>query len=97
LPSELDQFPNDQTMLDWERPLAAITRYHMRDFIAAIEAGARPAADIEEAHISTSTCVLANTALKLGRALNWDSHHVIGDAEANAMMARPYRAPWAHP
>ncbi|MEJ0060106.1 MAG: Gfo/Idh/MocA family oxidoreductase [Terricaulis sp.] len=97
LASELDQFPADQAMLDWERPLAAITRYHMRDFITAIEAGTRPAADIEEAHISTSTCVLANTALKLGRTLNWDGHHVVGDPEADAMMARAYRAPWVHP
>ena len=37
--------------------------------------------------------------LKLGRALTWDpaKHEVVGDAEANALLRRPYRAPWQHP
>ncbi|MES1200611.1 MAG: Gfo/Idh/MocA family oxidoreductase [Pseudomonadota bacterium] len=98
LPLELEQFPNDRvTMQDWEWPLAAITRYHMRDFLNAIAHRTLPAADIEEGHISTSCCVLANTAMKLGRSLNWDGHHVIGDDEADRALARPYRAPWVHP
>ncbi|HVZ99168.1 MAG TPA: Gfo/Idh/MocA family oxidoreductase [Caulobacterales bacterium] len=97
LASELDEYPLDAQMQDWEQPLAAITRHHLRDFLAAIESGGRPTADIEEGHKSTACCILANTALKLGRTLHWDGHAVIGDDEADRVLARPYRAPWAHP
>jgi hypothetical protein len=38
-------------------------------------------------------------SMKLGRSLRWDSRagQVVGDAEANALLRRPYRAPWTHP
>jgi predicted dehydrogenase len=99
LAPEFAQFPNDQSMPGWEQALQAITRHNMRDFLAAIASGARPASDIEEGHISTGTCILANMSLKLGRALAWDAdrQRVIGDEEANALLARPFRAPWVHP
>jgi hypothetical protein len=44
-------------------------------------------------------CVLANLSLQLKRALAWDEANgqVIGDEEANHLLARPYRAPWLHP
>jgi hypothetical protein len=56
-------------------------------------------ADIEEGHISTASCILANVAMQVGRPLAWDSakHEVAGDAEANRLLARPYRAPWVRP
>ena len=56
-------------------------------------------ADIEEGHISTATCILANMALGLGRTLAWDpaKSQVVGDDEANRLLRRPYRAPWVHP
>jgi hypothetical protein len=36
---------------------------------------------------------------KLGRSLTWDhaKGEVVGDAEANKLLARPYRAPYVHP
>ena len=98
LPDETDRYPLDATWwLNWEQPLAALTRHHMRDFLDAVDAGRRPTADIEEGHKSTACCILANTAMKLGRTLNWDGQHVVGDAEADAALARAYRAPWTHP
>ena len=56
-------------------------------------------ADIEEGYISTTSCILANMALNLGRTLAWDpqANRVVGDDEANRLLARPYRAPWVHP
>ena len=34
--------------------------------------------------------------MKLGRTLRWDDkkEEVIGDREANALLVKPYRAPW---
>jgi hypothetical protein len=71
----------------------------MRNFVAAIRTNGRPAADIEQGHISTASCILANMSMKLGRPLKWDAdaQRVIGDDEANSLLARPYRSPWIHP
>ncbi len=76
-----------------------VLRAHMRDFLRAIDERSRPVADIEQGHISTACCVLANISLDLGRSLRWDSarHQVAGDAEANRRLARTYREPWTHP
>ena len=56
-------------------------------------------ADIEEGHISTAACILANVSMKLGRTLEWDYAKgvLVGDEEANRLLRRPYRAPWVHP
>jgi len=37
--------------------------------------------------------------MQLGRTLVWDpkAGRVVGDAEANRLLARPYRSPWVHP
>jgi hypothetical protein len=56
-------------------------------------------ADIEEGHISTASCILANVAMQLGHPLVYDPKQraVAGDAEANKLLRRPYRQPWPHP
>lgn len=99
LDMEAGRYAGDAAMPEWERPLQVMTRWHMRDFLAAIAARRAPAASIEEGAISTSCCVLANIALRLGRTLEWDAENqrVIGDDAANALLARPYRAPWRRP
>ena len=96
---ELDKYPEDRTEKDLEKHVAPSIRGHMKDLLAAIDTRAKPVADIEQGHISTATCILANLALGLGRTLNWDTEHhrVAGDDEANALLTRPYRAPWVHP
>jgi predicted dehydrogenase len=96
---ELDQYPEDRTEKDLEKQCAPATRGHMRNFLSCIGTRGRPVADIEEGHISTSSCILANLSMKLGRSLAWDSSagKVTGDDEANRLLRRPYRAPWQHP
>ena len=56
-------------------------------------------ADVEQGHISTAACILANLSMQLGRTLRWDAENgrVIDDEEANRLLKRPYRAPWKHP
>src|SRR5688572_18957048 len=96
---EREQYPEDIGEKDIELHAAPATRAHMRDFMAAIGSRGRPVADIEEGHISTASCILANLAMQLGRPLAWDAAkgQVTGDAEANRLLKRPYRTPWIHP
>lgn len=96
---ELDQYPEDRTEKDLERHVAPAVRGHMVDFLNRIDDRGRPVSDIEEGYISTTACILANLALKLGRTLAWDpkSGRVIADDEANSLLSRPYRSPWVHP
>jgi predicted dehydrogenase len=96
---ELDKYPEDRTEKDLEVHVASANRAHQRDFLRAIASRGKPVADIEQGHISTASCILANLAMKLGRSLAWDAdkHEVAGDAEANKLLRRPYRAPWVHP
>jgi hypothetical protein len=71
----------------------------MQNFLQAIDDKKRPVADIEEWHISTASCILANLSMKLGRPLVYDPSRkmVVADAEATAMLKRNYRGPWKHP
>ncbi len=96
---ELEEYPEDKTEKDLERHVAPAIRGHMKNFLEAIEKRSRPVADIEEGFISTASCIMANMACGLGRTLAWDpaKSRFIGDDEANALMTRPYRAPWVHP
>jgi predicted dehydrogenase len=96
---ELEQYPEDKTEKDLERQCAPAIRRHMQDFLGAIATRGKPVADIEEGHISTATCILANMSLALGRTLAWDAANgkVAGDEEANRLLRRAYRAPWVHP
>jgi predicted dehydrogenase len=96
---ELDKYPEDKTERDLERHVAPALRRHWEDFLAAIRTRGRPVADIEQGHISTASCILANLALQLNRTLTWDAakHSVVGDEEANRLLRRPDRKPWVHP
>ena len=96
---EFEQYPEDKTEKDLERHVAPAIRGHMKDFLKAIDNRSKPVADIEEGHISTASCILANLAMKTGRTLYWDpvKQEVRGDAEANHLLKRPYRSPWQHP
>ena len=96
---ELEQYPEDKTEKDLEKHTAPANRAHMRDFLAAIDSRGRPIADIEQGHISTASCILANLAHQLGRPLAWDAAkgQVANDPEANRLLKRSYRQPWIHP
>lgn len=97
--TEVDQYPEDKTEPDLELHSAHAVRYHMQDWLNAVDARTRPVADIEEGHMSTVACVLANLSMQLGRPLRWDAAKgaVLDDPEANGLLARPYRKPWEHP
>jgi predicted dehydrogenase len=96
---ELEQYPEDKTEEALEKHVAPAIRVHMKDFLKAIANRSKPVADIEQGYISTTSCILANLSMKLGRSLTWDpaAGRIVNDAEANKLLLRPYRAPWKHP
>ena len=96
---EREKYPEDVTEADIELNAAPATRLHMLDFLAAIDQRSRPVADIEDGHISTASCILANIGMELGRGVSYDPkrREVTGDAEATRLLTRAYRKPWVHP
>ena len=96
---EREKYPEDLNEQDIELHAASATRMHMKNFIDAIDNKTRPVADIEQGHISTASCILANISMQLGRAVRYDHKkmEVIGDPEATKLLQRPYRGPWEHP
>jgi predicted dehydrogenase len=96
---EYEKYPEDKSEKDLERHVASAIREHMRDFLKARESRGKPVADIEQGHISTASCILANLSMQLGRSLSWDpaKHQIVHDDEANKLLKRPYRAGYEHP
>jgi predicted dehydrogenase len=96
---EKEKYPEDLKEPQIELNAAPATRLHMLDFIKAIENNSKPVADIEEGHISTASCILANLSMDLGRPLVYDpaTKTVRGDEEATRLLKRKYRGEWKHP
>lgn len=99
---ELDKYPTDKVdEKDWrlELHVASAIRQHMRDFLKAVDERSKPIADIEQGHISSASCILANHSMNLERTLTFDptTHTVVDDDEANSLLAREYRKPYSHP
>lgn len=96
---EKEKYPEDLTEKGIELNTAPATRLHMLDFLAAIDRGGRPVADIEEGHISTASCILANMSMAVKRPLIYDPTKkiVLNDVEATGLLRRAYRDPWLHP
>ncbi|MCB0835722.1 MAG: Gfo/Idh/MocA family oxidoreductase [Bacteroidetes bacterium] len=96
---EKEKYPEDVTEERIELNAAPATRLHMLDFLGAIEKNKRPVADIQEGHISSASCIMANLSMELGRSIVYDPENrkVVGDKEATQRLAREYRGPWQHP
>lgn len=97
---EGEKYPEDEHEKDGDFPAAPATRHNMQNFLEAVDKRTLPISDIEVAHISTASCILANMSMKLGgRPLSYDpkTRKIVGDDEANQLLRRPYRKPWERP
>ncbi|MCF0072098.1 Gfo/Idh/MocA family oxidoreductase [Dyadobacter sp. CY261] len=65
-----------------------------QNWIESIQSGKQTISHAEIAHRSCTACLLAHTAMKLGRKVKWDpkKENFIDDKEATAMLSRPQRA-----
>ena len=74
---------------------------HWANFVEALRSGkdADLHADINDGHLSTSLCHLANISYRLGRSLKFDGKQekFTHDAEADKMLTRIYRKPYTVP
>jgi myo-inositol 2-dehydrogenase / D-chiro-inositol 1-dehydrogenase len=69
---------------------------HHGNWLTSIQTRKPAVTTPEEAHRSTSACILCWIAMKLGRKLTWDpvKEVFIGDDQANSMRSRPQRSPY---
>lgn len=67
-----------------------------RNWLESIQNDKQTISHVEIAQRSCSACLLAHTAMKLGRKLKWDpaKEQFLNDKEANATLSRPQRAPY---
>jgi predicted dehydrogenase len=96
---EKEEYPEDLEEKDNELNAAPATRRHMLDWLAAVDQGSKPVADVLNGHISTASCILANLSMEAGRPLVYDPAQriVVDDPEVTSMLQRDYRGPWEHP
>ena len=73
-----------------------LDRQHARNFVDCVKSRKRPNADIEEGYRTAVMSHLGNISTRLGRTLQWDSakEQIVGDADANRWLSKPYREPW---
>jgi myo-inositol 2-dehydrogenase / D-chiro-inositol 1-dehydrogenase len=69
---------------------------HHLDWVTSMLTRKQGATSPEQAHRSTSACIVGWIAMKLGRKLTWDpkAEKFAGDDAANALLSRPERAPY---
>ncbi|MFZ2641859.1 MAG: Gfo/Idh/MocA family oxidoreductase [Verrucomicrobiia bacterium] len=69
---------------------------HHLDWLTSVLTRQPAATTPEQAHRSTSVCIVSWIAMKLGRKLRWDpqAERFVGDDAANAMLTRTERAPY---
>lgn len=82
--------------LESDSPRLYVSDNHHKDFLDCIRSRKLPICDVAIGHRTATACHLANIAIQLGRPLRWDAvkEEFPGDAEANALLQRPYRKPW---
>lgn len=100
----VDSYQSWKTFMGKNRepgPYANAGGDHYKNFIDAVRARDPKLlnAPIEEGHLSSALCHLANISYRLGRSLEFDpeKEQFVGDDEANAMLTRQYREPYVVP
>ena len=77
-------------------PPAPDDNRHFEVFLENVRQRKQPFASTETGYYASNIGHLMNISWQVGRAIRWDGRkeQVIGDREANALVMKPYRAPW---
>ncbi len=67
---------------------------HWACFLNCVKSRKEPISDVHSHMKMLNVCHLAGISARLGREVKWDhiAEQIIGDEQANSMLARPYRA-----
>jgi predicted dehydrogenase len=70
---------------------------HYRNWLDCVKSREEPIEPVEVGHSTANICHCGNIAMRLKRKLRWnpDTETFVDDAEADQMLRRPYREPWA--
>ncbi|GAB3540433.1 Gfo/Idh/MocA family oxidoreductase [Pontibacter brevis] len=81
--------PNEIHLID--------SKEHHGNWLESIKSRNPPIAPVEVGHRSCSACLIHQIAMKLKRTVYWDpiKERFRNDDEANSMLSRPQRSPWA--
>jgi len=73
-----------------------VSENHYRNFLDCVKSRQPTITPIATAHHSAIPGHLGLISMLVGRKLKWNprSEHISHDAEATALLSRPYRAPW---
>jgi len=73
-----------------------VSKEHHQDFLKSVKTRKDPVSDVEAGHKASLLGMLAETSVRLKRALKWDpvKELFVGDDEANNLLKRPMRSPW---
>ncbi len=76
---------------------ASLTVLHTGNFLDCVRSRAKPSADIEIGHRSTTFSLIANISLSVKQRLEWDAdrERFTNSEEANGMLHYEYRKPWS--
>ena len=93
---------NDRFEVHWRDGKVETTKAaggaHEGNFLDCVKSRKRPNADVEIGRLSTMLCHLGNVSYKLGRDVKFDpKSERFGDAEANKLLKKEYRAGYELP
>jgi len=82
-----------------EKKVGGSKENHHEVFLECLRSRKRPEADVEVGHYASNPGHLMNIAMRVGRRVRWDpkAEQFIDDPQANALVTKPYRAPWVLP
>lgn len=91
-------FPNARgapPVVEKSKDLAEMNVPHWKNFLECLKTRAKPISDIETCVRSTTTCILANLALRHGMTLDWDDKaFTVKQHEVKPYLKAKYRSPW---
>jgi predicted dehydrogenase len=90
-PNEKGSEPVEEKRREW----ADMNVPHWNNFLACVRSREKPISEIETCVRSTTTCLLANLAMRHGMTLDWDDKaFTVKQAAVKPYLKVKYRAPW---
>jgi predicted dehydrogenase len=91
-------FPNEkgaEPIAETSKDLSEMNVPHWRNFLECVRSRQKPTSDIETCVRTTTTCLLANIALRHDVTLDWDDKaFTVKQHDAKPYLKAKYRSPW---